>query len=196
MERAAKTWDPAGKWWEAGGGGTAWDSITFDPELNLMYVGTGNGSPWSRSKRSPAGGDNLYLASIVALDPDTGKYKWHYQETPGDNWDYTSTQPMILADLTIDGQPRKVILHAPKNGFFFVIDRTNGQFISAKNFVDVNWATVTTRTAAPSKTRNRARPTNPTTRFPAHTVRTTGTRCPSIRRPVWCICPRRTCRST
>jgi quinohemoprotein ethanol dehydrogenase len=141
MERAAKTWDPAGKWWEAGGGGTAWDSITFDPELNLMYVGTGNGSPWSRSKRSPAGGDNLYLASIVALDPDTGKYKWHYQETPGDNWDYTSTQPMILADLTIDGQPRKVILHAPKNGFFFVIDRTNGQFISAKNFVDVNWAT-------------------------------------------------------
>lgn len=140
MEKAAKTWDPAGKWWEAGGGGTAWDSMTFDPDLNLMYVGTGNGSPWSRSKRSPAGGDNLYLASIVALDPDTGKYKWHYQETPGDNWDYTSTQPMILADLTIDGQPRKVILHAPKNGFFFVIDRTNGQFISAKNFVDENWA--------------------------------------------------------
>lgn len=141
MEKAAKTWDPAGKWWEAGGGGTAWDSMTFDPDLNLMYVGTGNGSPWSRSKRSPAGGDNLYLASIVALDPDTGQYKWHYQETPGDNWDYTSTQPMILADLTIEGQPRKVILHAPKNGFFFVIDRTNGQFISAKNFVDVNWAT-------------------------------------------------------
>ncbi len=140
MERAAKTWDPAGKWWQAGGGGTAWDSMTFDPELNLMYIGTGNGSPWSRSKRSPAGGDNLYLASIVALDPDTGKYQWHYQETPGDNWDYTSTQPMILADLTIDGQPRKVILHAPKNGFFFVIDRTNGKFISARNFVDVNWA--------------------------------------------------------
>ena len=93
------------------------------------------------TKRSPAGGDNLYLASIVALNPDTGKYVWHYQETPGDNWDYTSTQPMILADLTIDGAPRKVILHAPKNGFFFVIDRTNGKFISAKNFVDVNWAT-------------------------------------------------------
>ena len=141
MERAAKTWDPAGKWWEAGGGGTAWDAMAFDPELNLMYIGTGNGSPWQRDKRSPAGGDNLYLASIVALNPDTGKYVWHYQETPGDNWDYTSTQPMILADLTLDGQPRKVILHAPKNGFFFVIDRTNGQFISAKNFVDVNWAT-------------------------------------------------------
>ena len=140
MERAAKTWDPAGKWWEAGGGGTAWDTMAFDPELNLMYVGTGNGSPWQRDKRSPAGGDNLYLASIVALNPDTGKYVWHYQQTPGDNWDYTSTQPMILADLTLEGKPRKVILHAPKNGFFFVIDRTNGQFISAKNFVDVNWA--------------------------------------------------------
>ena len=141
MAKAAKTWDPSGKYWEAGGGGTAWDTLAFDPELNLMYVGTGNGSPWARSKRSPKGGDNLYLASIVALDPDTGKYVWHYQETPGDNWDYTSTQPMILADLKIGGKPRKVILHAPKNGFFFVIDRTNGKFISAKNFVEVNWAT-------------------------------------------------------
>ncbi|SOY44573.1 PQQ-dependent dehydrogenase, methanol/ethanol family [Cupriavidus taiwanensis] len=141
MAAAAKTWDPSGKYWEAGGGGTAWDTLAFDPELNLMYVGTGNGAPWSRSKRSPAGGDNLYLASIVALNPDTGKYVWHYQETPGDNWDYTSTQPMVLADLKLDGQLRKVILHAPKNGFFFVIDRTNGKFISAKNFVDVNWAT-------------------------------------------------------
>lgn len=141
MAKAAKTWDPSSKYWESGGGGTAWDTLTFDPELNLMYVGTGNGSPWARSKRSPKGGDNLYLSSIVALNPDTGKYVWHYQETPGDNWDYTATQPMILADLKIGGKPRKVILHAPKNGFFFVIDRTNGKFISAKNFVDVNWAT-------------------------------------------------------
>jgi len=141
MARAAKTWDPSGKYWEAGGGGTAWDTMTFDPVLNLMYVGTGNGSPWARSKRSPAGGDNLYLASIVALNPDTGKYVWHYQETPGDNWDFTSTQPMILADLKINGTARKVILHAPKNGFFFVIDRTNGKLISVKNYVDVNWAT-------------------------------------------------------
>ena len=140
MKRAARTWDPSGKWWEAGGGGTMWDSMTFDAELNTMYVGTGNGSPWSHKVRSPKGGDNLYLASIVALDPDTGKYKWHYQETPGDNWDYTSTQPMILADLKIAGKQRKVILHAPKNGFFFVLDRTNGKFISAKNFVPVNWA--------------------------------------------------------
>ena len=141
MAAAAKTWDPAGKWWEAGGGGTAWDTLTFDSDLNLIYVGTGNGSPWARSKRSPAGGDNLYLSSLVALNADTGKYVWHYQETPGDNWDYTATQPMILADLAIDGQLRKVILHAPKNGFFFVIDRTNGKFISAENFVEVNWAT-------------------------------------------------------
>jgi quinohemoprotein ethanol dehydrogenase len=141
MAAAAKTWDPAGNYWVNGGGGTVWDSITFDPDLNTVYLGTGNGSPWNRNLRSPAGGDNLYLASIVALNADTGKYLWHYQETPGDNWDYTSTQPMILADIAIDGAPRKVILHAPKNGFFFVIDRTNGKFISAKNFVDVNWAT-------------------------------------------------------
>jgi quinohemoprotein ethanol dehydrogenase len=141
MAAAAKTWDPAGKWWINGGGGTPWDSITYDPDLNMVYIGTGNGSPWNRNLRSPAGGDNLYLASLVALNADTGKYAWHYQETPGDNWDYTSTQPMILADIQIDGKPRKVILHAPKNGFFFVIDRTNGKFISAKNFVDVNWAT-------------------------------------------------------
>ncbi len=120
MEAAAKTWDPAGKYWINGGGGTAWDTMAYDPDL---------------------GGDNLYLASVVALNPDTGKYVWHYQETPGDNWDYTSTQQMILADIALDGQARKVILHAPKNGFFFVIDRTNGKFISAKNFVDVNWAT-------------------------------------------------------
>ena len=141
MAAAAKTWDPAGKYWVNGGGGTAWDTITFDPDLNLVYIGTGNGSPWNQKVRSPSGGDNLYLSSIVALNADTGKYAWHYQETPGDHWDYTATQPMILADINIDGAPRKVILHAPKNGFFFVIDRTNGKFISAKNFVDVNWAT-------------------------------------------------------
>jgi PQQ-dependent dehydrogenase (methanol/ethanol family) len=152
MAKAAKTWDAAGKWWEAGGGGTAWDSMTFDPELNLMYVGTGNGSPWAHKKRSPAGGDNLYLASIVALNPDTGKYVWHYQQTPGDNWDFTSTQPMILADLKIDGKPRKVILHAPKNGFFFVVDRTNGKFISAQNFVDVNWASGYDKNGRPIET--------------------------------------------
>ena len=169
--------------------------MTFDPELNLMYIGTGNGSPWARSKRSPAGGDNLYLASIVALNPDTGKYVWHYQETPGDNWDYTSTQPMILADLKIDGKPRKVILHAPKNGFFFVIDRTNGKFISAKNFVDVNWATGYDKDGRPIEIARGARGGPSRARSsPARTARTTGTRCRSIRRPASSTCRRRTCR--
>ncbi|MFC3227516.1 PQQ-dependent dehydrogenase, methanol/ethanol family [Marinibaculum pumilum] len=140
MARAAQTWDPSGKYWEVGGGGTMWDSIVFDPELDLMYVGTGNGTPWNRHLRSPGGGDNLYLASIVALNPDSGELVWYYQETPGDNWDYTSTQPLMLADLKIDGRDRKIIMHAPKNGFFFVVDRQTGEFISAKNFVKVTWA--------------------------------------------------------
>ncbi len=141
MRQAASTWDPSGRYWEVGGGGTVWDSIVYDPELKLIYLGVGNGSPWSHKLRSPGGGDNLFLASIVALDWETGEYVWHYQETPADNWDYTSTQSIILSDLEIDGQLRKVLLHAPKNGFFFVVDRSNGQFISAQNFVDVNWAT-------------------------------------------------------
>lgn len=140
QERAAATWDPAGKWWIAGGGGTMWDAMAFDPELNLMYVGTGNGSPWNRHVRSPGGGDNLYLGSLVALNPDTGEYVCHYQQTPGDTWDYTSTQHIILADLPINGQERKVMMHAPKNGFFYIVDRTNCQFISAEPFVKVTWA--------------------------------------------------------
>lgn len=140
LEMAAKTWDPSGKYWEVGGGGTMWDSMVYDPELDMMYVGVGNGSPWNRRLRSPGGGDNLFLSSIVALDPDDGSYKWHYQEVPGDHWDYTATQPLILADLEIEGKMRKVIMHAPKSGFFYMIDRTNGEFISAQNFVEVNWA--------------------------------------------------------
>lgn len=140
LEEAAKTWDPAGRYWESGGGGTVWNSLVFDPELDQMYIGVGNGSPWAHRKRSPAGGDNLYLGSIVALDPDTGAYKWHYQETPGDNWDFTSAQDIVQADIRIDGKLRKVLLHAPKNGYFFVIDRQSGKFISARNFVPVNWA--------------------------------------------------------
>jgi quinohemoprotein ethanol dehydrogenase len=140
MEIAAKTWS-GGKWWEYGGGGTVWDSMAYDPTLDTLYIGTGNGSPWNRYVRSPGGGDNLYLSSIVALDPDTGDYKWHYQTTPGDSWDYTATQHMILADLEINGQMRKVIMQAPKNGFFYVIDRTNGELISAENYVPINWAT-------------------------------------------------------
>ncbi|WP_024588550.1 PQQ-dependent dehydrogenase, methanol/ethanol family [Aliihoeflea sp. 2WW] len=140
MEKAAETWDASVPYWEAGGGGTMWDSMAYDPELDLMYVGTGNGSPWNANLRSPAGGDNLYLASVVALNPDTGEYVCHYQETPGDSWDYTSTQHIILADLEIEGEERKVFLHAPKNGFFYVVDRTDCSFISAEKFVEVTWA--------------------------------------------------------
>jgi quinohemoprotein ethanol dehydrogenase len=135
---AAKTWH--GEYWRYGAGGNAWDGFAYDPKLNLLYIATGNGSPWSRDLRSPGGGDNLFLSSIVAVRPDTGEYVWHYQEVPGENWDYTAVQQMTLADLSIDGKPRKVILHAPKNGFFYVIDRTNGKLISANNFVPVNWA--------------------------------------------------------
>lgn len=140
MEMAAKTWDPDGAWRETGGGGTMWDSMAYDPDLGLLYVGVGNGNPWNRDVRSPKGGDNLFLSSIVALKAKTGEYVWHYQEVPGDTWDFTAAQHMILADLDIDGEKRKVIMHAPKNGFFFVLDRTDGSFISAEPFVDVNWA--------------------------------------------------------
>ncbi len=139
MEVAAKTWR-GGKWWEIGGGGTAWDSMAYDPDLNLLYVGTGNGSPWNRYIRSPGGGDNLYLSSIVAVNPDNGSLVWYFQTTPGDSWDYTATQHMILADLDINGEARKVIMQAPKNGFFYVIDRVTGEFISAEAYAHINWA--------------------------------------------------------
>lgn len=139
MEAAAETW--TGEWWKYGGGGTAWDAMAYDPDLNLLYVGTGNGSPWNREVRSPGGGDNLYLSSIVALNPDNGELVWYYQTTPGDTWDYTATQHIILADLPINGVNRKVLMQAPKNGFFYVIDRTNGKLISAKPYVPINWAT-------------------------------------------------------
>ncbi|MCW0183339.1 MAG: PQQ-dependent dehydrogenase, methanol/ethanol family [Zavarzinia sp.] len=138
LAEAVKTW--TGEWWKMGGGGSVWDSMAFDPDLNTLYVGTGNGSPWARHLRSPGGGDNLFLSSILAIDPDTGRLKWHYQTTPGDTWDYTATQHMILAELTIDGKPRKVIMQAPKNGFFYVLDRETGQLISARNYVTVTWA--------------------------------------------------------
>ena len=138
MAMAAKTWN--GEWWLAGGGGTAWDSFAYDPDLNLLYIGTGNGTPWVRDIRSPGGGDNLFLSSIVAVNADTGAYVWHYQTTPGENWDFTATQPMILADLEIGGRLRKIIMQAPKNGFFYVLDRGTGELLSAERIVPVNWA--------------------------------------------------------
>lgn len=139
LEMAAKTW--TGEWWKYGGGGTAWDSMAYDEALDLLYIGTGNGSPWNQSIRSPQGGDNLFLSSIVAVRPATGEYVWHFQTTPEDQWDYTATQHMILAELEIEGKPRKVIMQAPKNGFFYVLDRETGEFLSGKNFVPVSWTT-------------------------------------------------------
>ncbi|MEX0644447.1 MAG: PQQ-dependent dehydrogenase, methanol/ethanol family [Parvularculaceae bacterium] len=139
MRMALATWN--GEWWKAGGGGTVWDSMAYDPELDLLYIGVGNGSPWNQALRSPGGGDNLYLASIVALRPDTGEYVWHYQTTPGETWDYTATQHMILSDISVAGAPRKVIMQAPKNGFFYVIDRATGELLSANTYVPINWAT-------------------------------------------------------
>lgn len=136
--RFGDTW--AGEWWKLGGGGTVWDSMTYDPELDLLYVGVGNGGPWNRQLRSAGKGDNLFVSSIVALRPSTGEYVWHFQTTPGDEWDFTATQSIILADLMIDGKPRKVLMQAPKNGFFYVIDRTNGAFISGTPYVTVTWA--------------------------------------------------------
>ena len=88
LEMAAETW--TGEWWERGGGGTAWDSFAYDPLSDLLYVGTGNGGPWNRDARSPGGGDNLFLSSILALRPDTGELVWHFQTTPGESWDYTA----------------------------------------------------------------------------------------------------------
>ena len=139
MEMAAATW--TGEWWKAGGGGTVWDSLSYDPELDLVYIGTGNGSPWAQKWRSPGGGDNLFLASIVALRADTGEYVWHYQTVPGEEWDYTATQQMILADIAIGGRTRKVLMQAPKNGFFYVLDRATGELISAEKIAPINWAT-------------------------------------------------------
>ena len=139
LEKALPTWK-GNDWWKYGGGGTVWDSIVYDPELNLLYVGTGNGSTWNRHVRSPGGGDNLYLCSILAINPDNGELVWHYQTTPGDTWDFTSVQPMMLADLQIGGRQRKVIMQAPKNGFFYVLDRATGELLSADKYVEVNWA--------------------------------------------------------
>jgi len=138
LTAALKTWDASSRW-DIGGGGAPWDALHYDRETGLILVGTGNGGPYATSNRSPAGGDNLYIGSVVALDPKTGAMRWHYQETPGDNWDFTSTQPMILTHRQIDGQDRAVILHAPKNGLMYVIDRHTGKPLRANPIARVNW---------------------------------------------------------
>lgn len=140
MKMAAATWK--GQWWKlGGGGGTVWDSMAYDPQLDLLYFGVGNGTPWNQEIRSPGGGDNLFLSSIVAVRPATGEYVWHYQTTPGESWDYTATQSIILADLTLEGVARKVLMQAPKNGFFYVLDRATGKLLSANNYINITWAT-------------------------------------------------------
>ena len=137
MESAAKTW--TGEWWKTGGGGTPWEGIAYDPALDLLYFGTGNPTAWYRSLRG--GGDNLYTASILAVHASNGEIAWHFQTTPGDNWDYDATQPLVQADLTIGGRARKVIMQANKNGFFYVLDRETGEFISGTAFVSgITWA--------------------------------------------------------
>jgi len=151
LELAATTWSKDSAW-DSGLGGTVWDSMAYDPELDLLYVGVGNASVYNRAQRSPGGGDNLFVSSILAVDPDDGRMKWHYQTTPGEQWDYTATQHMILADLEVPPRPdanghvgakslRKVLLQAPKNGYFYVLDRTNGELLSAAPYIATSWAT-------------------------------------------------------
>jgi PQQ-dependent dehydrogenase (methanol/ethanol family) len=139
MEEAAETW--TGEWWKVGGGGTVWDSMAYDPELDLLYIGVGNGSPHNRRIRSPEGGDNLFLCSVIAVRPDTGEYVWHHQQVPAETWDYTSTQHMILAEIDWEGAKRKVLMQAPKAGFFYIYDRETGELLSAEKYArSVTWA--------------------------------------------------------
>lgn len=139
MAMAAKTW--SGEWWKFGGGGDVWNSIAYDPDLDLVYFGVGSPYPWNHKLRSQGKGDNLFIDSIVAVDGKTGEYRWHYQTVPGDTWDFDATMDIELADLEIDGKLRKVLMQAPKNGFLYVLDRTNGKLISAEPYVPVGWAT-------------------------------------------------------
>jgi quinohemoprotein ethanol dehydrogenase len=155
MKKAAATW--GGDWWKLGGGGTVWDAIVYDPTTDLVYFGTGNGSPWNQRKRDTTGGDNLYLASIIAVRVDTGDYVWHYQSTPADTWDYDAVSPMMTVDLTLDGKQRHVLLQPCKNGFFYILDAATGELLRAQPFTEVNWADgVDMKTGRP-RTRQEAR---------------------------------------
>ena len=137
MEMAAETWADG---WAPYGGGSPWDAIVFDPELNQLYVGTDSAIPYDPSVRSPGGGDHLFTNSIIALDADTGAYQWHYQTVPNDAWDYNAANHIILADLQISGESRQVLMQAPKNGFFYVIDRQTGALLSARPYIGITWA--------------------------------------------------------
>src|SRR5713101_1339350 len=138
LKKAAETW--SGDWWKLGGGGTVWDGAAYDPDADLFYVGTGNGGPWPEALRNSKGKDNLYVCSILAINPDTGELKWYFQNVPGDSWDYDSVQQLLLAEVTIRGQQRKVLMQANKDGFYYVIDRVSGQFISGQPYARVTWA--------------------------------------------------------
>jgi quinohemoprotein ethanol dehydrogenase len=139
LAAAVKTWDPK-RDWRIGGGGNPWDGIAYDPDLDLLYVGSGNAGPYDPRKRNPGGGDQLYISTILALKPESGRLVWHYQTTPGDQWDYTATSPMILADIPLGGRTRKVLMQAPKNGFFYVLDRATGELLKADKYVRATWA--------------------------------------------------------
>ena len=135
---ARPTW--TGDFWKIGGGGNDWDTLIYDPKLKLVYIGTGNGGPWVSQARGAPGGDSLFTSSIVALHVEDGSYAWHYQEVPNEEWDYDATAPLMLADLKIGGKTRPVIMHAPKTGFFYVVDRRTGKLLSAKDYMAQNWA--------------------------------------------------------
>ena len=140
MKMAADTWK--GEWWKTGGGGTVWDGILYDPETDSVVFGTGNGIPWPAGLRSPGGGDNLFIASIVAVDAKTGRYKWHYQTVPAEGFDYDNTSPLTVADIVVNGQKKHVVMQAPKNGVMYVIEVATGKVVSADPFVPtINWAT-------------------------------------------------------
>lgn len=136
---ARRTWSKDSRW-DLGGGGAVWDSIAYDPEAGLVYFGTGNGDPHPRWLRSPGGGDNLFICSLIAVDASTGRLKWHYQEVPGDSWDFDATTPIVLANLNFLGRRRPVLMQAAKDGFFYVLDRRTGELLRADPYTYVNWA--------------------------------------------------------
>ena len=168
MELAAKTW--GGEWWKMGGGGTAWNSLVYDEELNSLYIGVGNGAPWPRQIRSPGGGDDLFLTAIISVDVESARMNWFYQTVPGDNWDYSSAMDITLSTIEVDGQQRKVLLQAPKNGFFYVIDRETGELLRAHPYTEaINWAThIDMETGRPVENPNAVFETNPQWMLPAN----------------------------